>query len=226
MCITIPTTLPSKVSRGENLLWNTLKDRLSDDFILYHEPEVGSLNPDFILVGKDFGILILEVKGWTRGMIDAADRNFFTIRQRDNRIERQQSPLRQATGYRNALLDAVKKFDILSHSSGAYQGKPLFPIGIAAVMSNITYAQAQEINIDGVLERERLIYRDELLNMKEMPERDLIPFLQRLCSIRFSMPSLTDDQMSTIRGILHPEVIIKRAPASQRSITAEQLLTA
>jgi hypothetical protein len=53
-------------------------------------------------VGKDFGVLILEVKGWTRGMIEAADRNFFTIRQRDDRIERQQSPLRQATGYQNA----------------------------------------------------------------------------------------------------------------------------
>jgi hypothetical protein len=224
MCITIPTTLPSNVSSGEKLLWNTLKERLSDDFILYYEPEVGSLNPDFILVGKDFGVLILEVKGWTRGMIEAADRNFFTIRQRDDRIERQQSPLRQATGYRNALLDVAKRFDILTHSSGAYHGKLLFPIGIAAVMSNITYAQAQEINIDGILERDRLIYRDELLGLATIPDRDLIPFLQRLCSIRFSMPSLTDDQMITIRGILHPEVIIKRTPASQRSITAEQLL--
>jgi hypothetical protein len=68
-------------------------------------------------------------------MIEAADRNFFTIRQREDRVESQQSPLRQATGYRNALLDAVKKFDVLTHSSGRYQGKPLFPIGMAA-MSN------------------------------------------------------------------------------------------
>jgi Nuclease-related domain/UvrD-like helicase C-terminal domain len=224
VCITIPSALPSKASRGEALLWNTLKDRLSDDFILYYEPEIVSLNPDFILVGKDFGVLILEVKGWTRGMIEAADRNFFTIRQRDDRTERQQSPLRQATGYRNALLDAVKKFDVLTHSSGTYQGKPLFPIGVAAVMSNITYAQAQEIHIDGVLERERLVYRDELLDMAAMSDRELIPFLQRLCAVQFSMSSLTDDQMNTIRGILHPEVVIKRAPASMNSITAEQLL--
>jgi superfamily I DNA and RNA helicase len=224
VCITIPATLPSKASRGEALLWDTLKDRLSDDFILYYEPEIDSLNPDFILVGKNFGVLILEVKGWTRGVIEAADRNFFTIRQRDNRIESQQSPLRQATGYRNALLDAVKKFDILTHSSGQYQGKAVFPIGIAAVMSNITYAQAQEIYIDGVLERERLIYRDELLDMAAMSDRELVSCLQQLCAVKFSMSSLTDDQMNTIRGILHPEVVIKRAPASRKSITAEQLL--
>ncbi len=61
MCITIPTTLSSSVSRGENLLWSTLKERLSDDFILYYEPEIDNLNPDFILVGKNFGILILEL---------------------------------------------------------------------------------------------------------------------------------------------------------------------
>jgi Nuclease-related domain len=225
VCITIPSTLPSKASRGEALLWHTLKDRLSDDFILYYEPEIDSLNPDFILVGKDFGVLILEVKGWKPGKIEAADRNFFTIRQRDDRVESQQSPLRQATVYRNALLDAVKKFDVLTHSSGRYQGKPLFPTGMAAVMSNITYAQAQEIHIDGILERDRLIYRDELLEMAAMSDRELIPFLQRLCAVQFSMPSLTDDQMSTIRGILHPEVVIKRAAASQKSITAAQLLS-
>jgi hypothetical protein len=54
VCIPIPSTLPSKASREEVLLWHTLKDRLSDDFILYYEPEINSLNPDFILVGRDF----------------------------------------------------------------------------------------------------------------------------------------------------------------------------
>lgn len=62
-------------------------------------------------------------------------------------IESQASPLRQATGYRNAILDRLKEFDILTRSSGDYQGKLTFPVGTLAVMSNITIRQAENINI-------------------------------------------------------------------------------
>ncbi len=154
MCVTIPRSLPSKASAGEKRLWGLLASRLSDDFTLLYEPSINSLNPDFILVGRDFGVLVIEVKGWLPSSIIKVDQNFFLVRQKDGTIQSQQSPLRQATGYRNAILDRLKQFDILTRSTGSYQGKLVFPIGIAALMSNITVTQAENINIRVALDEE------------------------------------------------------------------------
>jgi Nuclease-related domain/UvrD-like helicase C-terminal domain len=224
MCVTIPRSLPSKASAGEKRLWGLLVSRLSDDFTLLYEPSINSLNPDFILVGRDFGVLVIEVKGWIPSWIVKVDQNFFLIRQKDGTIQSQQSPLRQATGYRNAILDRLKQFDILTRSTGSYQGKLVFPIGIAALMSNITVTQAENMNIRVVLDPERILYRSDLDRLELVSDREFLQTLRELSKVQFSFPPLTDDQLVTIRGALHPEVVVKQVPASAKSITSEQLL--
>lgn len=82
MCITIPQHLPSKASIGEKRFWNILSSRLSDDFTLFYEPNVNNLEPDFILVGKNLGILVIEVKGWHCDQIERVGTTFFLIKQK------------------------------------------------------------------------------------------------------------------------------------------------
>lgn len=224
MCITIPRNLPSKASIGEKRFWNILSSRLSDDFTLFYEPNINDLEPDFILVGKNLGVLVVEVKGWYCSQIERVGDTFFLIKQENGNVESQTSPLRQATGYRNAILDRLKQFDILTRSSGDYQGKLTFPVGTLAVMSNIALQQAESTNIRVALNEKHTLYRDSLYQLELASDQELFSTLKGFFTTQFSFPPLTNDQIMTIRGVLHPEVVIKQVPASTKSITSEQLL--
>src|SRR5437762_616463 len=66
MSITVPETILSTATTGERLLFRTLKVFLPDDYIVYFEPEIKRNRPDFVIIGPDLGILVLEVKDYTK----------------------------------------------------------------------------------------------------------------------------------------------------------------
>ncbi|PZV22413.1 MAG: hypothetical protein DCF21_00350 [Leptolyngbya sp.] len=52
-------------SQGEQRLFNVLKTKLPEDFIVWYEPRLQrNLYPDFMILSPSFGRLIIEVKGW------------------------------------------------------------------------------------------------------------------------------------------------------------------
>lgn len=117
MAVMIPDSFPDKANIGEKKLFGVLRDRLPDDFLVWYEPIVSDLYPDFIILGSTFGLLIIEVKGWYASRIINADNNSFDIRQKRGnieRIERQKSPLRQGRDYLAAVLDKLKGYPILT----------------------------------------------------------------------------------------------------------------
>lgn len=242
MALMIPDTIPSKASQGEKTLYSILREQLPDDFLVWYEPIVNKLCPDFVILGSTFGLLIIEVKGWSSGQIVRANNNFFEISRRNRgnteRIESEQSPLRQGRNYLVSVIDKLKAYSILNHPDGNYKGKLAFPVGVGAVMSNITEAQARNENIYTLLEKPQVAYRDELLRWMEFGERELIQRFKDMFNIRFSFltlsddqlgvikealhpvkepPTLTNDQISTIKGVLHPEMTIKEVPATKES---------
>lgn len=222
MAQTIPDTIPAKASQGEKILFRVLRDRLPDDFIVWYEPEVNAFYPDFVILGPTFGMLILEVKGWFAGRIIRADRNFFEIRHKNKegieRVVTKKSPLKQGHDYFGTINDKLVGYSILCQPDGNYCGNLIFPIGVGAVMSNITEAQAREEGLYGVLEKPQVAYRDELLEWEDFSDDELIQRLKAMFKVNFSFPALTSDQISTIKGILHPETIIKEKPATVESV--------
>lgn len=99
MALTIPETIPSTASQGEQRLFQILKTKLPNDFIVWYEPWLQrNLYPDFTILSPTFGLLIIEVKGWFAGNIVEAGEQFFTVKGKQG-IESDQSPLRQAQGY-------------------------------------------------------------------------------------------------------------------------------
>jgi hypothetical protein len=221
VAVMIPDSIPDKASVGEKKLYNVLRDRLPDDFLVLYEPIVSDLYPDFIILGSAFGLLIVEVKGWYANQIIRADNNFFDIRQKrgyTERVEVQQSPLRQGNNYRALVLDKLKGYSILTQPDGNYKGKLAFPVGVGAVMSNITEAQARDENIYPLLKKPQVAYRNEMLAWMELGERELISRLQAMFSTWFSFNALSDDQITTIKGVLHPEMKIKEVPATSLSV--------
>ncbi|MGI0488551.1 NERD domain-containing protein [Pantanalinema rosaneae CENA516] len=218
----IPEGIPSKASQGEKTLFGILRDRLPDDFIVWYEPEVKGFFPDFLILGPNFGLLILEVKGWQPGLITEANKNFFQIKYKQNdgteRIESQRSPLRQAHDYYSMVTEKLVGYSILRQPDGNYEGKLAFPIGVGAVMSNMTEAQARDHHLYALLEKPHVAYRDELLEWKTASDRALIQRLKDMFKVDFSFLALTDDQISTIKGVIHPEMKIREVPATEDSV--------
>ncbi|MEO1445861.1 MAG: UvrD-helicase domain-containing protein [Cyanobacteria bacterium J06635_11] len=214
---------PSKASQGEKLLCSALA-RLPDEYIVWYEPTVGRLLPDFIILGPDFGLLILEVKGWYAGNIELASNDFFQIRTQragQTKIESCANPLKQGHSYFGSVADKMKAFPILCQPEGNYRGKLAFPIGVGAIMSNITVTQSQEHALQAVLEQPAVAYRDELLNWSALSSGDLVARLKSMFKTNFSFPPLTDDQISTIKGLLHPVTIVREVPVIASSLPPE-----
>ncbi len=225
MALMVPDTIPSKASQGEKLLFKILSTQLPDDFIVWYEPRVNDLYPDFIILGPEFGLLVLEVKGWYAAQVVRGNNNFFDIRwQRGDivKIETCQHPLKQGHGYFGSVADKLKGYPILCEPEGNYQGRLCFPVAVGAVMSNMTEAQARDENLYVLLEQPAVAYRDELLSWANLSSAVLIQRLKAMFTkADFSFAALTDDQVSTIKGILHPEVAIKEVPAKQTSLSFE-----
>ena len=218
MALMVPDSAPSKASRGEKRLFKILRDELPDDCHVWYEPNIKGLYPDFIILGPTLGLLILEVKGWTSGQIVRASHQTFEIEQSNGKTEHQQSPLRQGKGYLDALLNKLKGYSILCQDDGDYQGKLAFPVGVGAIMTNISEVQARDENIYSILEKPQTAYKDELLEWDGMGERGLMKRLEDMFTVRFKFWGLEDDQISTIKGVIHPEVAVKREPATVKSV--------
>lgn len=219
----IPEAIPSKASQGEKLLFSALA-RLPDEYLVWYEPTVGRLLPDFIVLGPAFGLLILEVKGWYASNIKRASHDFFQISQQRSgrtKIESCMNPLKQGHSYFGSVADKMKAFPLLCQQSGNYQGKLAFPIGVGAVMSNITVAQSQEHALYAVLEQPAVAYRDELQSWSAFSAGELIARLKGMFKTDFAFPPLTDDQISTIKGLLHPVTIVREVPAIAESLPSD-----
>lgn len=223
MALVIPDSIPSKASKGEKMLFRLLRDELPDDFFVYYEPITSGFYPDFIILSPSFGLLILEVKGWSVKQIHKADSFFFDIEQ-DGQLEHCQSPMRQAKGYLDTLLSKLKGYSILCQDDGDYQGKLVCPVGVGAVMTNITEAQARENHIYALLEKPQVCYKDELMTWQEIGERALIKRLEAMFTVRFKFADLEDDQINTIRGVIHPEAQVRQEPAKPSSVPEGKLV--
>jgi hypothetical protein len=213
--------IPSVASQGEKTLYGILRDNLPDDFYVWYEPKIEKLYPDFIILGPSFGLLIIEVKGWYPNCIVAANHDFFQIKYVNDgkeKVEAQQSPLRQCRGYFGAVLDRLKQYSVLTNPDGDYQGKLVFPTGYGAVMSNITTEQAHRENIYQLLEQPQVAYRDELLAWSEFSEKELIKRFKQMFTVQFPFMALTQDQISTIRGVIYPETVIIDGTATRDSV--------
>lgn len=221
MAIVVPETLPNTASRGEERLFETLRHSLPDSFYVYYEPNLKGSRPDFTIISREFGLLIVELKGWQPNQILNANGNSFTIKYRSGksfRIENELSPLEQSRGYFRKALDRFKEFSILTNPSGKYRGKLVFPVGFGVVMANILFKRARANNIDAILSPPQVAYRDELVNWESIDAEQFVFRLKQMFDRTWKFTPLTDDQFSTIKGILHPERSVKKQLAGRLSV--------
>ena len=72
MAIMVPESCPSTATAGERRLY-TILSRLPISFRCWYEPIVQRRYPDFMLLGPDFGLIVIEVKGWHLDQLRSAN---------------------------------------------------------------------------------------------------------------------------------------------------------
>jgi len=108
-----------KVTEGQRALYRFIKEaaRPHKGFICWFAPSVGDQNnrPDFVLYGKDLGLLVMLVKDWPLHRITAATPQRFSIRI-SGKDQKKQNPDREAKACVDALMDKLKEIpDLLSN---------------------------------------------------------------------------------------------------------------
>lgn len=104
--------LKVKPTNGELHLLNFLEDNLDENYEVYFQPWINGDNPDIVIMRKNSGVMIIEVKDW--------DLNHYQLNEKKNWILRKdgtilKSPLAQVLSYKNNLFelhidDLLRKF--------------------------------------------------------------------------------------------------------------------
>jgi hypothetical protein len=225
----IPDSCPSKATVGEKRTFGLLRDGLPDHFVAWYEPVVAGRYPDFCLIADDFGLLMLEVKGWYAGQVARANDHEIELHKSEGdqtRVEVHKHPIRQVREYLFGLVDQLARPEhaLLLRHEGKHRGKPCFPCGFGVLLTNITRARLVEAGLAPIFPSDRVLCRDELASLEGRGDREVINRLKSLFAVRFPFDPLTEDQIRTLKGALHREVVVRRRPSTTGSVPKGQPL--
>lgn len=208
----IPDRLPSGASAGEKRVFEVLQ-RLPDNCIVYYEPVVNNRYPDFIVIVPELGLFVIEAKGWYPAHIEGGDSNFVRIKSKGH-TENQKHPIRQARDYMRDLMDAARNHGScagLLSSDKTYEGRFIFPFGHFAVLNNIRREQLDGSGLSQLFPANKVMARDEFDQLANASADALIAAFKGFFDPWWTFPPLDDAQISILRAIIHPEIILAKA---------------
>lgn len=207
-------------SPGERRLAERLEKKLEDDYLCWFNIPVGpkALQPDFVLLHPQRGVLVLEVKDWKLDTIQSMDRGLAKIFA-DGQLKTQKNPMMQARVYAMEVTMLLQKDPALKQPAGSPRaGNLVMPFGWGVVLAGITRKQFEGTDLADVLNPQQLICQDEMTESVE-PEA----FQQRLWDMfhhvfpcHLSLP-----QIDRVRYHFYPEVRVNAQPG-QFGLFAEQ----
>lgn len=203
----IPESAPSRATRGEKLVFESLRSHLPDSCTAWYnlplKGRAGLQQPDFILLGDEIGLTVLEVKDWDVRHILHASPTTWQV-QFSTGIENHINPILQAKGYATAIADHFKRTHspVLVEPDGLYQGRLRFPFNYWAVFPFMTCAELDGWpELKATLDMRYVLLRDHLGS----------PLFDNLCAQTPFTAALTLEQIQAIRRVLFPEVCITAA---------------
>ena len=201
---------------GERRFAQRLEAKLEDDYLCWYDVPIGQSmrHPDFVVLHPKRGLLILEVKDWKLDTIQSITKTDVSLLT-DKGLKHVPNPLEQARQYAHAVINALEKDAQLVFGSGRMQGKLVFPWAYGVVLANISRKQFENTDLSEVLEPNRVICQDEMVESVEMEA-----FQQRLWGM-FTVGgfgNLSLPQIDRVRWHMFPEI---RLPAKQGGLFDE-----
>ena len=169
MATMIPENVQAFKTDGERAFYYFLQTvaRPDDQYVAWYSPDLDNKEPDFLIFSKTAGIVIFEVKDWALDQIVEADPNSFKLRIR-NKIETRTNPLQQASGYMYDLMDVLKLDGRLISKDPAHLGKPIIPMSIGVVFTNINKQEYNEKGFHQVISTDKAFFWDDLHPQSEI----------------------------------------------------------
>ncbi len=210
MAYTVPESIPRKATAGERLVFHTLKDVLPSDYIVYYEPEIIGRRPDFVVIGPDLGLLVLEVKDYTKSTLFSLNHDEWSILNTIGEITTVKSPFKQAKDNAFHIVNQLKKDKNLLTWEGPYQGTLKFLYGYGVIFSRLTQVDFVKNNLYHVIEPRFVLCRDEIDPDDEAFSSELLieKLLGMFTVYRRNRYILSDSDIQAIRYHLFPEVRI------------------
>ncbi|WP_169832948.1 3'-5' exonuclease [Geosporobacter ferrireducens] len=197
-----------------------LEKYLPEDYMVWVELNIKGNYPDFVVVGPDLGIMVLEVKDWDLNYIKKINKK--EIELSDGTVKA--NPWDQSWRYCMSILNEVKRSD--KFYKDKLKDLIEFPCNHAIVFPNIYQAEfEQSITDTKVLESKYVLFGDEINNLlRTRSEKKLVEKLKKMMQRDFGGDFfITSDKMREIRRLLYPEVIIsKKKDGTIRTMDAKQ----
>lgn len=210
MAYTVPETIRSTATMGERLLFRTLKTYLPEDYIVYYEPEIQGKRPDFVIIGPDLGIVVLEVKDYTKNTLLQLNHEEWTLLTSSGETTTTKNPLKQARENIFHLVDKLKKDKNLVNLDGKYKYQLKFPFGYGAVFTRLYQKEFITDGLYSIIEPQFCLTRDEIDPEKEnFSEEILFEKISNMFIVPYRLREpLSKQEIDAIRYHLFPEVRI------------------
>jgi len=154
-----------KATEGERRVFRFLKmaARPDSDFICFYEPLIGSSGkePDFILLGRKLGLVIIEVKDWTSKQITSYNPHRFTVLI-SGKPQKKTNPDRQAKGYADTLKEQLSNIPEFLSEDIKHKGNLKIPVGRMVAFPNISRDEYAESGFKWFIDSERIIFKEDL----------------------------------------------------------------
>ncbi|MGP4071056.1 3'-5' exonuclease [Piscibacillus sp. B03] len=210
MAQTVPEVIKRTATAGERLLFHTLKNYLPDDYLVYYEPEIHGRRPDFVIIGPDLGLIVLEVKDWTIGTIVQATKDEWTIFGKNQQQAFEKNPYKKAEEFTFHIMNFLKQDTNLIQTEGRNMHKLKFPCGYGAVFTRLNTTDMTKHSLYNVISPQFCLARNEIdPDNEDFSEEVLIEKIINMFKIPFRLREpLSNDDINAIRGNLLPEVRI------------------
>jgi hypothetical protein len=203
-----------KATDGEKQVFRFLKEaaRPSKDFLCWYQPPIGpsGRTPDFVLFGKELGLLVIAVCDWRLQEIIAATPFKFTIRLSEE-DENRTNPDKQAKGYVNCLMEKLKDTPGLLPDSPRHEGPLKIPIGRMVVFPNIRRDAFRNRGLHWFIPEESALFQNDLEAAGEiLCDRSGRTFHERISdSFPFRFQGITHAEIEEVAFAIWPETIME-----------------
>lgn len=196
---------------GERRFGERLRTLLEEDYLCWHDVPVGPVrqHPDFVVLHPRHGLWVFEVKDWRLENLRMIGNVHVDLISPEGAVKTVANPLEQARAYCMTIVNKLSTDPQLQDPSARYRGKICFPYAYAAVLTNITRRQLDEVltpeEQEQVLPSRLVICKDEMT--ESIPADRFQERLWGMFHYKFGYP-LTLPQIERVRWHLFPEIRI------------------